>query len=132
MLPWTARIIARSSSAICEGPSSPIETPACEPESRMFARDMAAMRMKSYARVKNAAKVDANGTRPTTCMPTAAATICCSAMYISKNRSAAAFLKSSACVELLTSASSATTSSRAAPSAAMASPYAFRVATGSP
>ena len=29
--PWTARIIAMSSSAICDGPSSPIDTPACEP-----------------------------------------------------------------------------------------------------
>ena len=26
-----ARIIARSSSAICDGPSSPIDTPACDP-----------------------------------------------------------------------------------------------------
>src|SRR5207237_441040 len=47
-------------------------------------------------------------------MPTAAATICCSAMYISKNRSGAVFLKSSACVEFETSASSTTTSLRAA------------------
>ena len=31
MLPWTARSVARSSSAIWDGPSSPIETPACEP-----------------------------------------------------------------------------------------------------
>ena len=97
----------------------------------MLAREIAAMRMKSNARVMNAANVDANGTSPTTCMPTAAATICCSAMYISKKRSAAVCLKSSACVELLTSASSTTTSLRAAPSAASASPYAFRVASGS-
>ena len=48
-----------SSSAICEGPSSPIETPACEPTSLRLARLMAAMRMKSYAREKNAANVDA-------------------------------------------------------------------------
>src|SRR5438309_1213376 len=41
----------------------------------MFAREIAAMRMKSCARVRNAANVDANGTRPTTCMPTAAAII---------------------------------------------------------
>jgi hypothetical protein len=97
----------------------------------MSAREIAAMRMKSYARVRNAANVDANGTKPTTCMPTAIATIRCSAMYISKKRSGAVFLKSSACVELLTSASSATTSARAAPRAAIASPYAFLVATGS-
>ena len=82
--PWIARNDAMSSSAICDGPSSPIETPACEPERRRFAREIAAMRMKSYARERNAAKVEANGTQPRTCMPTAAATICCSAMNISK------------------------------------------------
>src|SRR2546427_6767576 len=108
-----------------------METPACEPHRRMLAREIAAMRMKSKARVMNAAKVDAKGTSPRTCMPTAAATICCSAMYISKKRSAAVCLKSSACVELLTSPSRTTTSARAAPSAASASPYAFRVASGS-
>ena len=88
----------------------------------MFACEIAAMRMKSYARVKKAANVDANGTSPSTCIPTADATMCCSAMYISKKRSGATFLKSSAWVELLTSASSTTTSARAAPSAASASP----------
>ena len=45
--PCTARIIARSSRAICEGPSAPISVPAWEPHSRMFAAEMAAMRMKS-------------------------------------------------------------------------------------
>ena len=45
--PWTARIMARSSSAIWDGPSSPIDTPACEPVSLMFALETAAMRMKS-------------------------------------------------------------------------------------
>ena len=30
--PCTARRAAMSSSAICDGPSSPIETPACEPD----------------------------------------------------------------------------------------------------
>ena len=82
--PWIARNDAMSSRAICDGPSSPIETPACEPESRMSARETAAMRTKSYARERNAANVEANGTQPRTCMPTAAATICCSAMNISK------------------------------------------------
>ena len=67
--PWTARIMARSSSPICDGPSSPIETPACEPESRRFARLIAAIRTKSYARVKKAANVAANATLPSTCMP---------------------------------------------------------------
>ncbi len=45
--PWTARIMARSSRAICDGPSSPIDTPACDPDSRRFARLTAAIRMKS-------------------------------------------------------------------------------------
>ena len=81
--------------------------------------------------MKNAANVDANGRSPSTCMPTAAATIFCSAMYISKKRSGATFFTSSECVELLTSASSVTTSLRATLSAASASPYARRVATGS-
>ena len=42
------------------------------------------MRTKSYARERNAAKVDTNGVQPRTCMPVAAATSCCSAMNISK------------------------------------------------
>ena len=83
-LPWIARKDAKSSSAICDGPSSPIETPACEPESRRLARDTAAMRTKSYARDRNAANVDANGTQLRTWRPTAVAIICCSAMYCSK------------------------------------------------
>ena len=63
--PWIARSDAMSSSAICDGPSSPIETPAWEPESENVARLIAAMRTKSYARERNAAKVDANGRQPT-------------------------------------------------------------------
>ena len=82
--PCTARKAARSSSAIWDGPSSPIETPACEPTSFRFARLIAAIRTKSYARVRNAANVEAYGFQPRTWIPTAAATICCSAMYISK------------------------------------------------
>jgi hypothetical protein len=83
--PWSARNDAMSSSAICDGPSSPIEMPAWEPARRMSARETAAMRRKSYAREKNAANVDANGTqRPPTCRPTVADTSCCSAMNISK------------------------------------------------
>ena len=73
-----------SSRPICDGPSSPIDTPACEPQSDIVARLTAAMRTKSYARDRNAAKVEANGRQPTAWRPTAAATICCSAMYISK------------------------------------------------
>ncbi len=44
----------------------------------------------------NAANVEQNGFQPSTCSPTAAATICCSAMYISRNRSGCAFAKISA------------------------------------
>ena len=78
---------ARSSSAICEGPSSPMLTPACEPARTMLARLTAAMRTKSYARLRKAAKVAAKGFQPRTWNPTAVATICCSAMYDWKNRS---------------------------------------------
>ena len=40
--PWIARSEAMSSSAICDGPSSPIDTPACEPLStQLRARDRA-------------------------------------------------------------------------------------------
>ena len=45
--PCTARIMARSSRAICDGPSAPISTPEWEPHSRMFAWQMADIRMKS-------------------------------------------------------------------------------------
>ena len=62
---WIARSDAMSSSAICDGPSSPIETPACEPASRRSTRLIAAMRTKSYAREKNAAKVETNAFQPT-------------------------------------------------------------------
>ena len=95
MEPCTARIIARSSRAICEGPSSPMDTPACEPHRRRLARLMAAMRTKSYARVRNAPNVAANGALPNACRPTAAPIMPCSPMYISKNRSGATFWKSS-------------------------------------
>jgi hypothetical protein len=50
----------------------------------MSARLIAAMRMKSYARLQNAAKVDANGIQCLAWSPIALATICCSATYISK------------------------------------------------
>ena len=120
--------MARSSSAICDGPSSPIDTPACEPHNARFARLIAAIRTKSYARVRNAPKVAANGRFPSACRPTAAPSMSCSPMYISKNRSGATFWKSSVWVEFETSPSSATTSGRAA-SAANVSPKAFRVAT---
>lgn len=49
--------MAKSSSAICDGPSSPIETPTCEPAHFMLANETAPIRSWSVARVKNAAKV---------------------------------------------------------------------------
>src|SRR5678815_56167 len=52
-----ARIIATSSSAICDGPSSPIETPAWLPAILMLLLLIAAMRMKSLARDRNDAIV---------------------------------------------------------------------------
>ena len=80
-----ARREAMSSSAIWDGPSSPMDTPAWDPLRTSFAREIAPMRTKSYARDRNAEKVDTNGVqRPPTCIPTAAATSCCSAMNISK------------------------------------------------
>jgi hypothetical protein len=51
----SARNTAMSSRAIWDGPSSPIDTPACDPASRMSAADMAAIRMKPYAYAENAA-----------------------------------------------------------------------------
>ena len=45
--PWIARKDAMSSRPIWDGPSSPIETPAWEPQSTSVARLTAAMRAKS-------------------------------------------------------------------------------------
>ena len=64
-------------------------------------------------------------------MPTAVPIICCSEMYIWKNRSGYASRNFSVKVELPTSPSMATTSGHA-PSAASASPNAARVATFMP
>ncbi len=75
----------------------------------------------------NAPKVAANGVLPRTWRPTAAPTMHCSAMYISRNRSGATFWKSSVCVELPTSPSRTTRRGFAA-IAARVSPNAFRVA----
>ena len=75
-----ARIMARSSRPICDGPSSPIDTPQCEPAYLTATPEMAAMRMWSKARVRNAANVEANGILPHAASPTAAPTMFCSAM----------------------------------------------------
>ena len=76
----TPRAIARSSSAICDGPSSPIDTPACDPASLMLRFEMPAMRMKSLARSRKHANVDGNGIAPRAASPIAAPIITCSAM----------------------------------------------------
>ena len=66
--------------AICDGPSSPIDTPACDPASLTLTPLMQAIRMKSYARVRKQAKLDGNGMAPRLAMPIAAPTMTCSAM----------------------------------------------------
>jgi hypothetical protein len=78
--PLIARKRERSSRAICDGPSSPIEMPAWEPESRRSARLIAPIRIWSAARVQNAPNVAANAVFPSACRPVAAPTIVCSAM----------------------------------------------------
>jgi hypothetical protein len=75
-----SRIDARSSRPICDGPSSPIDTPACEPTNLTFRLLIAAIRMKSAPRVRKHAKVDGNGTAPRLAMPIAIPIITCSAM----------------------------------------------------
>ena len=76
----SALIIARSSRAICEAPSSPIDTPACDPAILTLTPLIAAMRMKSAARERKVAKVDGNGMAPRLASPIAAPIITCSAM----------------------------------------------------
>src|SRR4029453_13338254 len=90
------------------------------------------MRMKSDARVRKHANVDANAIAPRAARPIAVPTMTCSAMKFWKNRSGNAFSKRSLNVEFLTSASSETTRESTAPSAASAVPHASRVATCSP
>ena len=89
VVPWIARSAARSSTAIWDGPSSPIDTPACDPQRRRSARPIAAMRIWSYARVRNAPNVAAKAIFPSACRPVCAPIIVCSAMYIWKKRSGA-------------------------------------------
>ena len=64
VLPTIARIMAMSSKPICDGPSSPMLTPTCEPTSLTFAIEIPATRIWSKARVRKQAKVEANGTLP--------------------------------------------------------------------
>ena len=82
-----ARNIARSSSAICDGPSSPMETPQWDPTHLMLAIEMAPIRRWSIARPKNAPNGEAKGTLPHLQSPTEKPTRFCSAMNPSKNRS---------------------------------------------
>ena len=80
--PWSARNIARSSSAICDGPSSPIETPACEPQSRRSARPIDPHPDWSYARVSGTRRTSRRTPiLPSACMPDLRRRPCvCSAM----------------------------------------------------
>ena len=79
----TPRIIARSSSAICDGPSSPIDTPACEPASLTLSIEIPAMRTKSLRALEESTRsVDGNGMAPRLASPIAAPTIACSAMNV--------------------------------------------------
>jgi hypothetical protein len=78
--PLIARNSARSSSAIWDGPSSPIEMPACDPHRRRSARLIAPIRIWSAARVQKAPNVAAKAVLPSACRPVAAPSIVCSAM----------------------------------------------------
>jgi hypothetical protein len=71
------------------------------------------MRTKSKARVMNAANIHANGTNPTTCMPTAGRGdhLLLGDVHL-EEPIGRGLLKSSACVGLLISPSSTTMSSR--------------------
>src|SRR5258708_4705772 len=66
--------IAMSSNPICDDPSSPIETPACDPTNFIFASDNRAMRTWSKAQVRNAANVETNGSLPNLDNPNATPT----------------------------------------------------------
>ena len=82
-----------------------METPACEPTILRFAAEYGLIRIWSKARVRKAANVETKGSLPRQASPTAALTMFCSAMYISKKRSGCASLNVAALVELLTSPS---------------------------
>jgi len=80
-----ARNMARSSRPIWEGPSSPMETPAWDPQNLRLGSEYWLMRIWSKAREKKAAKVERQGILPRVARPRPAPTMFCSAMYISKN-----------------------------------------------
>ena len=93
--PASARNSARSSTAICDGPSSPIETPACVPHRRRSALLIAPIRIWSAARARNAPNVAANAFLPIAWSPVWTPIMHCSAMYIWTNRSGATAAASS-------------------------------------
>src|SRR3989344_9551963 len=102
------RNIAISSKPICDAPSSPIDTPQCEPHTVRFALEIALMRSWSCARERNEANVDANTLWPFDERPRDMEIMFCSAMKHSTNCLLVCTfnLTFSANVELLTSASS--------------------------
>ena len=63
------RKMARSSRPIWDGPSSPMLTPTCEPQSLMFDTEYPAIRIWSWARVRKAANVAMNGMKPLAARP---------------------------------------------------------------
>ena len=77
--------MAKSSRPIWDGPSSPMETPAWDPQNFRLGSEYWLMRTWSKAREKKAAKVETKGILPRVARPSPAPTMFCSAMYISKN-----------------------------------------------
>src|SRR6185503_9514294 len=59
-----AHMAARSSRAIWDGPSSPIETPAWDPANLTFSPEIPVIRAKSLARERKQANVEGNGIAP--------------------------------------------------------------------
>src|SRR3989344_4274071 len=76
---------AISSRPICEAPSSPIDTPACEPQNAMWDFDIAAILSWSWALVRKAAKVETKGEKSLASRPRDIETIFCSAIKHSIN-----------------------------------------------
>ncbi len=97
-------------------------TPQCEPLTFRLAREIAAIRIWSNARVRKQAKVDTKGILPHTPSPTPAPTMFCSAMKPSTYWLGHASLNRSANVEFFTSPSIATITGFSLPSLASASP----------
>ena len=97
VLPCTARIMARSRAHL--GWAVLPRTPGVGPDQGQVGPAHAAIRMKSLGPGQEGGEGRPKGTPAATCIPTAAPTICCSAMYISSS-GGCAWRKISAYVEL--------------------------------